>query len=93
MEQREGRVDREGRKTLGAVKVQFFLLKDTYEERVFHTVMQRDAWFQLLIGSKRQELSKGIDDDSEIATDGNVEGERGRLTAEERAKVMIDLRP
>jgi ERCC4-related helicase len=93
MEQREGRVDREGRKTAGAVKVQFFLLKDTYEERVFHTVMQRDAWFQLLIGSKRQELSKGIDDDSEIATDGNVEEERGRLTAEEREKVMIDLRP
>ena len=55
--------------------------------------MQRDAWFQLLIGSKRQELSKGIDDDSEIATDGNVEEERGRLTAEEREKVMIDLRP
>ncbi|HSO00366.1 MAG TPA: helicase-related protein, partial [Candidatus Nanopelagicales bacterium] len=53
MEQREGRVDREGRRTRGAVEVQFFLLKDTYEERVFHTVMQRDAWFQVLIGSKR----------------------------------------
>ena len=93
MEQREGRVDCEGRRTQGAVKVQFFLLKDTYEERVFHTVMQRDAWFQVLIGSKRQELAKGIDDDSEVATDGYLEEERGRLTADERVKVMIDLRP
>ncbi|NUQ72067.1 MAG: DEAD/DEAH box helicase family protein [Polyangiaceae bacterium] len=94
MEQREGRVDREGRKTRGAIQVQFFLLKDTYEERVFHTVMQRDAWFQVMIGSKRQELAKGNDDDPEAITDvdfGNEE--RGRLTAEERAKVMIDLRP
>ncbi|APR85055.1 helicase domain protein [Minicystis rosea] len=93
MEQREGRVDREGRRTQGAVKVQFFLLKDTYEERIFHTVMQRDAWFQVLIGSKRQELSRGMDDDPEEAKDGHVEEEGGRITAEERAKVMIDLRP
>lgn len=93
MEQREGRVDREGRRTQGAVKVQFFLLKDTYEERIFHTVMQRDAWFQVLIGSKRQELAKGVEDDSEEATDGVVEEERGRLTPDERAQVMIDLRP
>lgn len=94
MEQREGRVDREGRKTRGAIQVQFFLLKDTYEERVFHTVMQRDAWFQVMIGSKRQELAKGIDDDPEAPTDVDVGNEeRGRLTPEERAKVMIDLRP
>lgn len=93
MEQREGRVDREGRKTQGAVQVQFFLLKDTYEERIFHTVMQRDAWFQVLIGSKKQELARGIEDDPEEAGDSVVGEESGRLTAEERAKVMIDLRP
>lgn len=93
MEQREGRVDREGRRTQGPVKVQFFLLKDTYEERVFHTVMQRDAWFQVLIGSKRQELAKGVDDDPEVVSDGLVEEDVGRLTKEEREKVMIDLRP
>lgn len=94
MEQREGRVDREGRRTQGAVNVQFFLLKDTYEERIFHTVMQRDAWFQVLIGSKRQELAKGVEDDPEDEPKGeHVEEENGRLTAEERDKVMIDLRP
>ncbi len=94
MEQREGRVDREGRRTKGPVQVQFFLLKDTYEERIFHTVMQRDAWFQVLIGSKRKELSKGIDEnEQETATDVDVTEDQGRLTAEEREKVMIDLRP
>lgn len=94
MEQREGRVDREGRRTRGAVQVQFFLLKDTYEERVFHTVMQRDAWFQVLIGSKRQELARGMDEDAETAQGAEINAdEGGRLTAEERDKVMIDLRP
>lgn len=91
MEQREGRVDREGRKTRGAVQVQFFLLKDTYEERIFHTVMQRDAWFQVFIGSKRKELARGVDVDDEAGED--VVEEQGQLTAEERDKVIIDLRP
>ncbi len=91
MEQREGRVDREGRKTRGAVKVQFYLLKDTYEERIFHTVMQRDAWFQVFIGSKRKELARGVDADDEAGEE--VVEEQGRLTIEERDKVMIDLRP
>jgi superfamily II DNA or RNA helicase len=94
MEQREGRVDREGRKTRGAVRVQFFLLKDTYEERIFHTVMQRDAWFQVFIGSKRKELARGVDLDEESGERGDeIVEEQGRLTIEERDKVMIDLRP
>lgn len=94
MEQREGRVDREGRRTTGAVQVRNLLLKDTYEERVFHTVMQRDAWFQVLIGSKRQELAKLNEDalEPEAAIDlGAVES--GRLTREELHQVTIDLRP
>jgi ERCC4-related helicase len=72
MEQREGRVDREGRKTRGAVQVRFFLLKDTYEERIFHTVMQRDAWFQVFIGSKRKELARGVDVDVDEAAGEEV---------------------
>lgn len=91
MEQREGRVDREGRKTRGAVKVQFFLLKDTYEERIFHTVMQRDVWFQVFIGSKRKELARGVDTEDEAGED--IVEEQGQLTPEERDMVMIDLRP
>ncbi|MDP3277923.1 MAG: helicase-related protein [Deltaproteobacteria bacterium] len=98
MEQREGRVDREGRRTSddGAVRVNFFLLKDTYEERIFHTVMQRDAWFQIMIGSKRDELAKDMrveGAESDGATEIVVTDDRSQLTSEERAAVMLDLRP
>ncbi len=95
MEQREGRVDREGRRRPGdSVEVQFFLLKETYEERVFHTVMQRNAWFEILIGSKRQALAKGFEDDAETPTDVDLGAEAQRsLTAKERKAVMLNLRP
>lgn len=94
MEQREGRVDREGRETRGAVQVQFFLLKDTYEERVFHTVMQRHAWFEVLIGSKKKELGKELSKDDEADTaDVEVAEEIGKLTAAERERVMLNLQP
>jgi hypothetical protein len=77
------------------------LLKGTYEERIFHTVMQRDQWFQILIGSKRRELGeiKGEEEDSsEVASQPDSEEiedvlERGRLTPQEKEAVMLDLRP
>ncbi len=102
MEQREGRVDRVGwgRSGEGFIDVRFMLLKGTYEERIFHTVMQRDQWFQILIGSKRRELGeiKEGDEDGEEATGPDSEdieevSERGRLTPEEKQAVMLDLRP
>lgn len=104
MEQREGRVDRVGwgRADVGFIDVRFLLLKGTYEERIFHTLMQRDQWFQILIGSKRRELGeiKPGDEDGSGASgsdtnDDPVEDavERGRLTPEEKAAVMLDLRP
>jgi hypothetical protein len=101
MEQREGRVDRVGwgRADEEFIDVRFMLLKGTYEERIFHAVMQRDQWFQILIGSKRKEL--GVPDDDETmdrTTDTDedsveVSEETGRLTPEERMAVMMDLRP
>jgi SNF2 family DNA or RNA helicase len=101
MEQREGRVDRVGwgRVDEGHIDVRFMLLKGTYEERIFHAVMQRDQWFQVLIGSKRKELGKADDDElamkPEDVDDGPVDvpDETGHLTEEEKAAVMIDLRP
>jgi len=97
MEQREGRVDREGRLSKDPVRVQFFLLKDTYEERVFHTVMQRHLWFEVLIGSKKKELAKAfnVDDGEGEATQDRDAGseELGCLTAEERERVMLNLEP
>ncbi|HEX8705814.1 MAG TPA: helicase-related protein, partial [Myxococcaceae bacterium] len=101
MEQREGRVDRMkwGRANEGFIDVRFLLLKGTYEERIFHTVMQRDQWFQVLIGSKRRELGRL----EEEASGGDVgdptpetiidERDQGRLTPEEKSAVMIDLKP
>ncbi len=86
----------------GFIDVRFMLLKGTYEERIFHTVMQRDQWFQILIGSKRRELGEikaGEEVDAEAVTvepeAEEIEDvlERGRLTPEEKLAVMLDLRP
>jgi len=112
MEQREGRVDRVGwmerdqsrkveEEERKFIDVRFMLLKGTYEERIFHTVMLRDQWFQILIGSKRRELGEikpKSEDDSGASSEPEgpqVEDdlERGRLTPEEKAMVMLDLRP
>jgi Helicase conserved C-terminal domain len=101
MEQREGRVDRVGwgRADEGFIDVRFNLLKGTYEEHIFHAVMQRDQWFQVLIGSKRKELGQ-IDDDELLSTqddldEGPIEDrdDSGRLTDEEKQAVTMDLRP
>lgn len=101
MEQREGRVDRVGwgRADEGFIDVRFKLLKGTYEERIFHAVMQRDQWFQVLIGSKRRELGQ-IDEEEVLSAEADVdEGaiedreDSGRLTDDEKLAVMIDLRP
>jgi ERCC4-related helicase len=101
MEQREGRVDRVGwgRSGEGYIDVRFMLLKGTYEERIFHAVMQRDQWFQVLIGAKRNELGRADDDETAIKPGDIDEGpidigdDSGRLSPEEKAAVMMDLRP
>ena len=101
MEQREGRVDRDkwNQEMHKFIDVRFFLLKGTYEERIFHTVMQRDQWFQILIGSKKRELGNMPSDetnDGTAASDLADEAEDtnpGRLTEEEKEAVMLDLRP
>ena len=76
MEQREGRVDRVGwgRRNEGFIDVRFMLFKGTYEERIFHAVMQRDQWFQVLIGSKRKELGQADDDETAMAPKDVDEG-------------------
>ena len=105
MEQREGRVDRTGwgRESEGDIDVRFLILKGTYEERIFHTVMRRDQWFQILIGSKRkelgslphhgeqeehQELAQEVPQDR-IEDDGSI----GALTEAEKDKVILNLQP
>lgn len=97
MEQREGRVDRMGwgRASEGFIDVRFLLLNGTYEERIFHTVMQRDQWFQILIGSKRKELGLLPEEvDEEVEQDRIADKDfEGRITDAEKVRVMLDLRP
>jgi hypothetical protein len=107
MEQREGRVDREGYRQDYADKdepidVRFFLLKGTYEERIFHTVMQRDQWFQILMGQGRRKLGRpqqedeGKDlevDDALLQETKQAEHSIDSLTPDEKEAVMLDLQP
>jgi SNF2-related domain/Helicase conserved C-terminal domain len=101
MEQREGRVDRVGwgRADEKFIDVRFLLLKGTYEERIFHTLMQRDQWFQILIGSKRRELGATASANGDAPEDAEPQEplsevhERGQLTAEECKAVMLNLAP
>jgi hypothetical protein len=103
MEQREGRVDREGYGHEDEpIDVRFFLLKGTYEERIFHTVMQRDQWFQILMGAQRRHLGQiteeekdSIAEDERMLQEAKTESEMGigSLTPEEKKAVMLDLRP
>jgi hypothetical protein len=86
-----------------SIDARFFLLKGTYEERIFHTVMQRDQWFQILMGERRKQLGRlPADDDGEggaadasLLAEAQDEADRGvgQLTEKEKRAVMLDLRP
>ncbi len=102
MEQREGRVDREGYSHDGPIDVRFFLLKGTYEERIFHTVMQRDQWFQILMGDQKKKLGSIDEEESdESETDAGLLADAQReswtgfsaVTSDEFAKITLDLTP
>ena len=100
MEQHEGRVDRMGwlgtrRDAASYIDVRFLILKGTYEERIFHTVMQRDQWFQILIGSKKKELGVLPEEVEQEVDQDRISDDRcvGVLTNVEKLKVMLDLRP
>ena len=82
--------------------MRFFLLNGTYEERIFHTVMQRDQWFQILMGAQRRQLGRlhGTKEDEDAWADADPRAPTteaaqslGDLTPEEKEAVMLDLRP
>jgi hypothetical protein len=52
LEQREGRVDRKGRRTDGPVNVYFLLCSGTYDARIMHVMTNRFRWHQVLLGHK-----------------------------------------
>jgi len=84
-----------GRASEGYIDVRFLLLKGTYEERIFHRVMQRDQWFQILIGSKKKELGLLPEEAEQEVNQDQITDDRsaGTLTESEEARVMLDLRP
>jgi hypothetical protein len=73
MEQREGRIDRLGRKLKDAVNVYFIFVRGTYDERMLHQLIVRQRWHSVLLGRTGARLARDnkgtirarwIDDDS-----------------------------
>lgn len=81
LEQREGRVDRQGREAQGPVNVYFMICKHTYDERVLHVMVNRMRWHQLLLPHR-----KFLHKDPSIKTEKSID-ER------DFHRVMLDLRP
>jgi superfamily II DNA or RNA helicase len=52
LEQREGRVDRQGREATGPVNVYFLICRGTYDERIMHVMVNRFRWHQVLLAKK-----------------------------------------
>jgi superfamily II DNA/RNA helicase len=52
LEQREGRVDRQGRLAKGPVNVYFLLCRGTYDERIMHAMVNRFRWHHVLLANK-----------------------------------------
>lgn len=52
LEQREGRVDRQGREATGPVNVYFLLCRGTYDERIMHVMVNRFRWHQVLLANR-----------------------------------------
>lgn len=58
MEQREGRIDRLGRQLKQPACIYYLLVKDTYDERMFHQLIARQRWHTVLLGRKALQLGK-----------------------------------
>lgn len=58
MEQREGRIDRLGRQHKEPANIYYLLVKDTYDERMFHQLIARQRWQGVLLGRKALQLAR-----------------------------------
>lgn len=81
LEQREGRVDRQGRLAKDPVNVYFMLCRGTYDERVMHAMVNRFRWHHVLLGN-RSKLEA-------------VPGDRNEVYADPTwiRRIALDLRP
>ncbi len=84
MEQREGRIDRIGRKLREKehVNIYFLLVRGTYDERMLHQLVARQRWHSILLGRPAAKLTK----------DMKVEDARP-LDVADSHKWTLDLRP
>lgn len=73
MEQREGRVDRLQRRSSGAINVYFLVCRGTYDERVFHVMVSRARWHQVLMAD-RERLAR----DPGLGAEGTIQEQRAR---------------
>lgn len=83
MEQREGRIDRVGRRLPDHVNVYYALVKDTYDERMLHQLVARQRWHAVLLGRQGARLAKDCD--------GNRDARL--LGLKETRSLTLDLRP
>jgi ERCC4-related helicase len=81
MEQREGRIDRLGRALKEPARIYYLLVKDTYDERMFHQLIARQRWHGVLLGRQALQLAR---------TDAQ---EARLLSAKEAETMSLDLDP
>jgi superfamily II DNA/RNA helicase len=83
MEQREGRIDRVGRRLPDHVNVHYMLVQKTYDERMLHQLVARQRWHAVLLGRQGARLAKDCD--------GTPDARLLNLT--ETNSLTLDLRP
>ena len=75
------RIDRLGRKLKEPSRIYYLLVKDTYDERMFHQLIARQRWHAVLLGRKALQLGKA---DAPVAK---------LLSAHETKTMSLDLDP
>jgi superfamily II DNA/RNA helicase len=73
MEQREGRIDRFGRALKEPSQIYYLLVKDTYDERMFHQYLARQRWHAVLLGRKALQLGKADAPEATLLPKGKTE--------------------
>ena len=76
MEQREGRIDRVGRRLPHHehVSVYYVLVRKTYDERMLHQLVARQRWHAILLGRPGSRLAKDDRGTEEAARLGSARG-------------------
>jgi SNF2-related domain/Helicase conserved C-terminal domain len=81
LEQREGRIDRLGRELSEPARIYYLLVKDTYDERMFHQLIARQRWHGVLLGRKALQLGR------------DETGDARWISTSETERMSLDLDP